>query len=235
MAMLTNCKVCGSQTELQGWVDLGKSCEIVRGNYLPLTGVAIAYRRCLECGFLFTRHFDDWSVEDWAATIYNEDYKLADPEAYDGSRARDQCDYVCIVAGQFQARTILDYGGGSGTLAAMLIERALAAASYDPIMGSAFEWSAEPYDLVTCFEVLEHTTTPMTTLDHIRLMSTGRMVFSTLVMDGLPRQAMDHWYIAPRNGHVSLHTTKSLAVLFEKFGWTYRPYGPPNCYLAEKS
>ena len=38
-------------------------------------------------------------------------------------------------------------------------------------------------------------------------------------MDELPRQATDHWYIAPRNGHISLHTSVALRTLLLGLGW----------------
>jgi hypothetical protein len=55
--------------------------------------VPVYYRRCAECKFLFTDAFDDWSIEEFKTHIYNDDYKLIDPE-YESARARGNADAV---------------------------------------------------------------------------------------------------------------------------------------------
>ena len=55
---------------------------------LPLSGVPIYYRHCASCDFLYTDAFDDWSIEDFRAHIYNDEYAMADPE-YAQKRPRD--------------------------------------------------------------------------------------------------------------------------------------------------
>jgi hypothetical protein len=43
-------------------------------------------------------------------------------------------------------------------------------------------------------------------------------LFSTLTIDKLPPRSLEFWYIAPRNGHVTIHTRRSLAALAARFG-----------------
>jgi hypothetical protein len=45
------------------------------------------------------------------------------------------------------------------------------------------------------------------------------VVFSTLLQpDDMAKIGMTWWYIGPRNGHISLHSKKSLQLLWERFG-----------------
>jgi 2-polyprenyl-6-hydroxyphenyl methylase/3-demethylubiquinone-9 3-methyltransferase len=230
------CKICGGGTELQGCVDAGRSCERNRGRFLPLSGTPIYYHRCLRCGFVFTVAFDAWSSEDFRRKIYNEGYAAVDPDYADGSRARANAALTADVMRKLGAVRVLDYGGGDGTLAAALRAQGLDAQSWDPI---ADRDGATPvaggFDLVTAFEVFEHTATPIETASHALslLRPNGRLFFSTLLMDGLPRQATDHWYIAPRNGHISLHTQASLQALFDRLACAVRCLNH-NLHIAQR-
>src|SRR4051812_6413734 len=80
---VSTCKICSAQAPLYGVTDFHKSCEEARGRYLPLTGVAIYYHRCGDCGLVFTHAFDDWSKAEYVQHIYNDDYVLIDPEYID--------------------------------------------------------------------------------------------------------------------------------------------------------
>jgi len=231
------CKVCGMVTEIHGCVDAGRSCEISRGTYMQLSGIPIYYHRCLHCGFLFTVAFDDWTFDDFRKNIYNEGYAKADPDYADGSRARANAAMTASFFDQLGVRRVLDYGGGDGITAAELRVKGFDAHSWDPIVDRQRDLPAPgTFDLVTAFEVFEHTPTPADTacVALSFLGPNGRLIFSTLLMNELPRQATDHWYIAPRNGHISLHTSTSLATLFAKLRRTVRSFNT-NLHVAERS
>lgn len=211
------CKICGTSSPLHGVADFNKSCEQNRGRFFPLSGVPIYYHRCPECGFLFTGHFDGWSREDWNREVYNDQYGTFDPDGADGSRARSNANLVLTVVRDNGMTRVLDYGGGDGTLVASLPE--IDAISYDPMRDDPCPGGI--FDLVTAFEVLEHTSTPIeTTREALAFVGpSGAFLLSTLTCDGLAPMSMDHWYIAPRNGHVSIHTRKSLDLMFSALGW----------------
>ena len=217
------CKICGGATELQGCVDAGRTCETGRDRFLPLTGQPIYYHRCQDCGFLFTTAFDDWSPADFRREIYNEGYAAADPDYADGSRSSLNIGVVATLMQRLEMRSLLDFGGGDGTLAAGLRALGFDARSWDPVADmDAAAPQPGAFELVTAFEVFEHTPQPLATTEQALglLDAGGRLFFSTLLMDGLRRQATDHWYIAPRNGHISLHTSASLSRMFARFGWS---------------
>ena len=214
------CKVCGTPSELFGVVDFHKSCEEARGRRLALSGCPVYYRRCGQCGFAFTDAFDGWSQEDFQQQIYNADYVLVDPDFVDVRPTGN----ARLVADSFaDARStmrVLDYGGGAGLLAERLRAEAFDAETYDPF--SQFNaLPDEQFDLITCFEVMEHLPWPretVRTMDGL-LKEEGAILFSTLVQpEEFMREGLAWWYAAPRNGHISLYSTAALALLFKPLG-----------------
>ena len=189
------CKICHSVAPIFDVVDLQKHCSFDNQYQYGLSGVQVPYFSCRRCGFLFATFFDDWTKRDWSRFVYNADYAKVDPE-YEGARperlARTMADTLRGCGGL----RILDYGSGSGMFArcmhALGYQRV---ESYDP-----FSCPAKPegrFDLVTCFEVLEHTLSPRDALREIKgyLLPGGCIVFSrhphypwSLVVPGTPER-----------------------------------------------
>ena len=214
------CKICHSASPLFGVVDFHKSCIEAQGKILELSGRPIYYRRCVSCGFVFTDEFDDWSTEAFLAHIYNDDYVTVDPDyisARPVSNAR-------VVADTFRTMkdslTILDFGGGNGVLASHLTSEGFNATTYDPF--SRFvERPSGPFNVITCFEVMEHTPFPSRTAAEMSslLADEGVILFSTLTQPAdFDKLRLHWWYASPRNGHVSLYSRQSLALLFQQQG-----------------
>jgi SAM-dependent methyltransferase len=213
---VTGCKVCGSPSPLFGVVDFHKSCIEAQGRRLSLSGVPIYYRRCTVCRFVFTDVFDAWPDEAFLTHIYNENYITVDPdfvEVRPSGNAR-------LIAASFEASrsamSILDYGGGNGRLAELLRAEGFSAETYDPF-SSHSQPPESRFDLITCFEVVEHTPSPVRT---IAVMSSllnegGAILFSTLLQPAnFDSVGLNWWYAGPRNGHVSLYSAQALARLF---------------------
>lgn len=216
------CKICQSPTEIQGCVDAGKSCETHNGVFLPLTGIPVWYHRCLACGFLFTPNFDHWTPAQFIAGIYNERYREADPEYFNGERARRFLPTVLDLMAKKGLHSVLDYGGGDGALTGLLSSNGKRAVCYEPLMG-VLPAAVQPgsFDLVVAVEVLEHTPTPRETVHQAigLIRPGGMMLFTTALCDGLPKQSTDWWYIAPRNGHVSIWSSQALSLTFPDGWW----------------
>lgn len=218
------CKICGGAATLYGVVDFNKHC-VSPGHppLLPLCGVPVYYRRCATCGFLYTDAFDDWSVEDFRAHIYNDGYAALDPE-YAVVRPRDNASLVERFWGELRTNLrVLDFGGGNDMLCATLRAKGFhTAVTYDPI---APEFARRPegkFDLVTCFETIEHMPDPMAGIGAIIECSAepGLILYSTsLQPNDLHLFGLSWWYVAPRNGHVSMFSKESLAVAFGRHGY----------------
>jgi 2-polyprenyl-3-methyl-5-hydroxy-6-metoxy-1,4-benzoquinol methylase len=175
------CKVCQGPSPLFGVVDFHKSCIEAQGLRLALSGCPVYYRRCQHCAFTFTTAFDSWTKEAFRKHIYNEHYITVDPdfgELRPIGNAR-------LIAESFQASRlsmqILDFGGGAGLLAHRLREQDFSAVTYDPF-SSFDQMPSEKFDLISCFEVMEHVPFPKDTVATMvsMLKGQGAILFSTL-------------------------------------------------------
>jgi hypothetical protein len=229
------CKICGCAAQLYGNVDFNRSCEELHGLKLPCLEIPVHYHRCTGCGFLFTECFDDWTEAEFKQFIYNDDYIKVDPDYLDTRPAGNATEMISLF-GQDRSRIrILDYGGGNGLLARRLRGAGFTyVKSYDPFTP---EYSIRPdskFDLITSYETFEHLPDPLSVIDILVSLLTpkGVVKFTTLVQPAeLENEGMAWWYIAPRNGHVSLFSERSLAVAWQRHGFTVSSF-TPNSHLA---
>lgn len=233
------CKICGNDAPLFGVVDFNKSCEDHKGGQLPLSGQAVYYRRCSSCEFLFTDFFDDWSNGDFSQHIYNSDYIKVDPE-YLKDRPLRMADALReLFAHQKSTLTLLDYGGGNGVLADTLRKKngfAIAKA-YDPFVAKHATPPNRKFKLISCFETVEHTPDPFKTAKEMVsfLDDEAMILYSTLVQpQDIEKIGVAWWYVAPRNGHVSMHSAKSLAHMWNSLGLNAISFNE-NTHLAFRS
>lgn len=220
------CKICQGPSPLFGVIDFHKSCIEAQGRRFAPSGYPVYYRRCSVCSFAFTTAFDTWTYADFHQQIYNEDYIKVDPNFVEVRPTTN----AQVMADTFQgSRTsihILDYGGGSGLTADLLRRQGFSAKTYDPF--SEFnEIPTERFDLISCFEVMEHVPSPRETVARMisLLMETGAILFSTLVQPAeFDTIGLNWWYAGPRNGHVSLYSELSLELLFQPYGMRVRSF-----------
>lgn len=220
------CSVCGGTCSLLDVVDFNKSCEEVRGKFLPLSGVPVYYAICAKCGFCFAPDLVKWKLEEFKDRIYNDEYVLVDPDYLEKRPKANAASLVSLFGERAHSIAHLDYGGGSGLLANLLRTSNWRSVSYDPFVDR--EVSVESlgrFDLITAFEVFEHvpdTWELMATLSSL-LSPDGLILFSTLLSDGNIhfRQRINWWYASPRNGHISLFSRSSLAILGRNSGFEF--------------
>jgi Methyltransferase domain len=215
------CSLCGNLKLLSmGAKDFGHSGNdhFVGRRQFADYDVQIEYFRCQGCGLMFTPAFDAWSPQHFAQHIYNADYVLADPP-FSGERSARN---AAMVAGfwhrQKDGLRLLDYSGGAGGMVAALAQLGIACESCDPYYGAPAP--AQTYPVVTCFEVLEHVPHKdqlpwfKDLAQHIE--PGGTLLLSTEVFGSDISAA--HWYLCPRNGHISVHSTHSLHLLAASAG-----------------
>jgi Methyltransferase domain len=222
-AAVMPCKICGSATALYGVVDFNKSRAEANGFRLPLSGVPIYYRRCANCAFLFTDAFDDWSDEQFKAHIYNDGYGEVDPD-YQAVRPQANAGMVKQLWGPHKQETgVLDYGGGNDAFCAALRAAGFpVAVSYDPMVPAYARRPEGKFQLVTCFETLEHLPDPLGGIGLLAecVAEPGLAHISTYAQPAdFDNTGVNWWYVAPRNGHISIFSRKALALAFGRHGY----------------
>lgn len=226
MNVQASCPVCSGTSSALDVVDFNKSCEEARGRYLGLAGVPVYYFMCANCGFCFAPELMKWGLQEFEDRIYNGDYPLVDPDYLEARPRNNANSLIATFGGHAGEITHLDYGGGAGLLSRLLREAGWKSGSYDPFVdrGTSVE-SLGRFDLITAFEVFEHVPDVGALMSNLSslLQANGVILFSTLVSDKYlePRKRITWWYASPRNGHISLYTRRSLALLAARKGFQF--------------
>jgi 2-polyprenyl-6-hydroxyphenyl methylase/3-demethylubiquinone-9 3-methyltransferase len=215
------CKCCQTQTGFFAQVDLHNNAKLNYGYYsddlLP-SGVMLDYYVCAACGYIFTPFMDMWIAGDFATYIYNKDYPRIDG-SYNGFRA-GACANIFYLAfhDYLKELSFLDYGGGIGVQSALMqafgVARSL---TYDPFATNASVPDGT-FHVVSCLEVLEHTTDPKKTIaDLVRFSDPDSgLIFVTTecTPDDIHAQKGAWWYLNPRVGHISFYALSTIDRLF---------------------
>lgn len=206
-----------------GSVDFNKCCEERRGVRLPPAGRPVAYVQCPGCGFAFAPAFRSWTAADFARDIYNDGYAEVDPDAAEVRPQASATTLLTTFGGTRRPASHLDYGGGAGRLAELLRAAGWRSVSWDPFFDQS-EPAVRPgrVQLITCYEVFEHVADVQALMARLAgwLAPDGLLLASTLLSDGdlRPGEPPGWWYASPRNGHISLFSARSLALLAERHG-----------------
>ena len=221
-----DCPVCDGRCAAAGTLDFNKSCEELRGKVLPRSGIGVRYFACGDCGFCFAPGMYGWTAEELARKVYNDAYTSIDPD-WEEVRPRNNAVVLHEAFGN-RAPSIrhLDYGGGNGLLVRILAGKGWNSLSYDPYVDREKRLAdLGRFDLVTAFEVFEHVQDVQALVRDLAslLVDDGVVLFSTLLSDGeiVPGQPLTWWYAAPRNGHISLYSSRSLAFLGAAAGFSF--------------
>ena len=209
-----NCPICGGSTIVLDCIDFSKG--------FPKSGMPVYYNSCDDCDFCFSPEMCQWTPEQFGKYVYNDDYIKIDP-AYLYERPLDNSEKII---GRFDRHKDkirhLDYGGGEGVLVQILRDNGFNSTSYDPFVN--IDVNIEDlgkFDLITSFEVFEHVPNPLELMDTLIKLrkSNGMIYFSTEVSDGniSKNQRLTWWYAAPRAGHISLFSKKSLLYLAKQY------------------
>ena len=224
------CKVCAGASPLYGVVDLKRPCEIPNGVRPPLSGVPVYYSRCAHCGFLFTDAFDDWDHDQFKTHIYNDDYLAFDPQ-YLTQRPTGNAEVVSNLWAPFKSEMrVLDFGGGNDVLCSILRTKGFKeAVTYDPMVPEFATPPSGKFDLVTCFETLEHLPDPVAGVAKIIecVAEPGAVLYTTMTLpDDFDQRGMSWWYVGPRNGHISIFSKEALALAWARHGYRTVSFNP---------
>ena len=96
------------------------------------------------------------------------------------------------------------------------------AVTYDPFVPEFATPPPGKFDLITCFETLEHMPDPLGGIGDIvaHLDEPGLVLFSTMLQPAdFDQLGMDWWYVGPRNGHISMFSRGALAKAWGRHGY----------------
>ena len=216
------CRLCGGFSPPFDSLDFFKYCSPTDPFAFGFAGIQVEYRRCKDCGFIFTDFFDGWTPQEFTTYAYNADYTQIDSEHAD-IRPSKLAAQVAERLAAFREIDILDYGFGSGVFSERMAAHGFTnITNYDPF--SSPKRPDGTFNLITCFEVIEHTVSPRACLQDMAsfLAPGGCIIFSQ------PLQPADietirgnWWYIGPRNGHTSIFTADALARLADDCGMAF--------------
>ena len=195
----------------------------------------VYYRRCGRCGFLFTEAFDDWTTEEFSEHIYNEEYLLIDFEYRFDRPAANAARLIELFGKQCKTLSLLDYGCGNGVMIDQLRKAGFAdCEGYDPISPDFSRKPDRRFNIIASIETLEHVPNPAKFVEDVDTFSDDRSIilFTTLVQPkNFDEIGLNWWYVAPRSGHISLHSKTSLTRLWNDRGFTVMSNGD-NFHIA---
>jgi SAM-dependent methyltransferase len=218
------CPVCSTGCSLLDVVDFNKSCMDEAARVFTPSGFPVYYALCPGCGFCFAPAIAAWTLGEFEERIYNTDYCLVDPDYLDARPRANAANLISMFSTLPPSVRHLDYGGGAGLLAKLLCESDWNSGTYDPFVDKGIDPARlGQFDLITAYEVFEHVPDIQRMMSNLRnlLSPNGLVLFSTLLSDGNlhPGQRINWWYASPRNGHISLFSRKSLALLAQNSGF----------------
>lgn len=219
------CKLCNSDSCLFDIVDFNKFCSQEDPYKFGVSGIQIPYYRCLDCQFIQSPMIDELESNDIEQLIYNEDYKLVDPD-YLGKRAKIFArEFTTIYPpSDFSELRILDFGSGLGVFEQELLALGFNHVySFDPFSNRS-NLPTGKFDLITCFECIEHHPFPNLLIKELlgHLHVNGTIIFSTSIQPkNIDLIRSRWWYIGPRNGHISIFHENSLFTLGKIHGLKY--------------
>jgi 2-polyprenyl-6-hydroxyphenyl methylase/3-demethylubiquinone-9 3-methyltransferase len=175
---------------------------------------------------------DTWSQDDFRREVYNDNwYKCDIPPpgtgynidrnhpSYKGGQL-----YAQLLATSRDTIRILDYGSGGnpGAVAVALIEAGFSVHSYEPYFSDSPSTIPDgTYELIILAEVIEHchNLDEITQFMRKRLCRDGILAIHTLLHPYPAYETvLNSWYVAPRNGHISIFTLPALTLLFHRVG-----------------
>lgn len=225
------CPVCGGICLSLDTVDFNKTCLEPPPGLRRLPGLSIEYVLCTRCGFSFAPEFAHWSLDQFAERIYNDQYVLVDPDYVHARPLGNAANLTEMFGGSAGAIRHLDYGSGAGALVKELGKSGWNSASYDPFVDRDVRLEdLGQFDLITAFEVFEHVADVQQLMRNLRslLRPGGVVFFSTLLSNGNIQLGarLTWWYASPRNGHISLFSRNSLALLAKDGGLQFASFSP---------
>ena len=216
---MSNCPICETNADEAFTVSFMNGKPHLDKVYVDFP---VTYMKCPKCGCHFSKEQQEWTSEDFAHNCYNDDYWHYDSDINNhlGNRPTFHKNLFSTMFSAFRNKRILDYGCGKGFAVSHLKEQGLDIYGYDPYFGAYKQMPDGKFDLITAFEVLEHSynINDIFKMWHDRL-NDGGIVYATTDLTDRMANIQTNYYTCPRVGHVVLHSLRSLKYIAEIHGF----------------
>jgi len=201
------CKICS-----------GHSREFATGKVM--SKYDIRYYRCDLCGFIQTEE-PYWLQEAYCKPINQSDTGLLSRNIYLSKVTRN------VLEGFHFSPTakFLDYGGGYGILVRLMRDYRKNFYWWDPSCENLFAQGYEhreiiegPYELLTAFEVLEHSVDPIKDMEKMFALAPNVLLTTECIPEHCPKPGQWWYYGMDHGQHISLFSRKSLEILAHRMG-----------------
>jgi SAM-dependent methyltransferase len=228
MANKYKCDICDSETQIYDCVDFNRACCEKEGTFLTLSGTAVYYYICKNCKFVFAPDLCKQPKQFFQTEIYNKDYIVVDPD-FEEVRALSNSQTLHYQILQYNKHLKhLDYGAGNALMTKLLKQYNYNSKSYEPMETDIDVSTLGRFDLITAIEVFEHVPDVNELMKNLTklLKYDGIVLFGTLLSDNYiePFKRLTWWYAAPRNGHISLFSKKSLQILSSRYNLKFESF-----------
>lgn len=144
------CQICNGESRLVFLKEKNVSCgDYFDGKRLYERNLgATPLLECRNCGFAYFSEMHGWTENKYRIEIYNENYGLCDPP-FKQARPRKLAAWLSNI---LEPVDLIDFGGGEGQLAGLLVGKGFNARCYDPFYGPRQLPNGDA-EVVTAFEI----------------------------------------------------------------------------------
>lgn len=192
------------------------------------------YVQCTSCQTYIANRLPPQRIVQHVLEEHAQAYILAGQQAVDYATYKHRRDLLSNYLKSVQ--TILDFGCGNGNFVTFLRSNKYKAFGYDksasistylrayhiPSYKSLSQIPTKQFDIVTCFDVIEHTTKPIEVIRIIRnkLKKDGILMISTPNACGISARLLGQkWWVFGPTAHFMVFSPYSLQLLLKRMGF----------------
>jgi hypothetical protein len=176
------------------------------------------YRLCEQCQFLYIES------PQWLEEAYEVPINVSDTGIMARSLGLSRITSVLLYFLFNKKGKFLDYAGGYGIFTRLMRDIGFDFYWYDPysenLMARGFELveGMSDFELLTCFETLEHLQEPMKEIEKMRGFSDSILCTTTLLPASIPEPGDWDYYGLDHGQHISFYSFETLLFIAKKFG-----------------